>query len=678
MESYSLVAAAVRVAVLLGAALAASALLRRSPAATRRYVLALALSGALAVPVVSAFAPVFPVSAPLAAPALRALIVPERASTGAAGELPRADAVAVAGPAAAPSTATRDVRAIAGGVLLALWAVGALLGVARLVAGTRRARALRRRAKDAPAWSAAVARVEATLGVRARVRTTPEVDAPVVTGVFAPVVLVPPSADAWDEPRRHAVLLHELAHVRQRDCLVQLVAHLACALHWFDPLVWAVARRLRAESELAADDAVLAGGVLPSRYAEDLVSIAASVRGLDEAPAAAVCMARRSSLSERVEAIVAPDRRRRPLARARAALLVASAAGLVLAVACTTPACSSGQQVTHAAGGPGAAPEAARRATTIDPRLQSIADEELDRAIADAHGVSGAILLLEPATGEIRASAGRAHGSREDVGTRTAYMPGSTIKPFTLAAALEEGVVSPAERIDCENGAWTYDGKEMHDGDPHGVLTVPEMLAVSSNVGIAKVFDRIGSKRLEQWLRAFHFGAAPPIEGASAGSIPPSDCERSFRGAVLAIGAGDGETASPLQVAAGFAVFANGGVYVPPTFERRTGAPPRERVIRAETAAMITAMLEGVVTRDEGTGTRARVGGVRVAGKTGTADWERPGGQEGIYASFVGFVPADAPRWVILVGIDQVGESEGGPTVAAPVFARVASRALAL
>jgi cell division protein FtsI (penicillin-binding protein 3) len=290
--------------------------------------------------------------------------------------------------------------------------------------------------------------------------------------------------------------------------------------------------------------------------------------------------------------------------------------------------------------------------------------------------VGGAILLLEPSTGEVRADAGRWRGATEDVAVRRAYVPGSTMKPLTLAGALEEGVVSPTDRFDCQNGAWEYDGQTMKDANPHGVLTVPEMLAVSTNVGFTKVYDRIGSRRLESWLHAFHLGVAPPIDGASAGSIPTCASDKSFRGATVAIG--EGATASPLQMAAAYAVFANGGVYVPPTLSRTQGDVRRDRVLRPETAATVVAMLEGVVSSDEGTGTRARVAGVRVAGKTGTAGWELPDGREGIYASFIGFLPANAPRWVILVGIEQEGDSEGAPTVAAPVFARVASRALAL
>jgi cell division protein FtsI (penicillin-binding protein 3) len=145
---------------------------------------------------------------------------------------------------------------------------------------------------------------------------------------------------------------------------------------------------------------------------------------------------------------------------------------------------------------------------------------------------------------------------------------------------------------------------------------------------------------------------------------------------MLAIG--ESLKASPLQVAAAYGAFANGGYYVAPTLTRRTGAAPREQVLKAQTASTVTSMLEGVVSSDKATGTAARVEGQRVAGKTGTASWTTPDGSERIYASFVGFVPAQAPRFVILVGLEQPqNEQPYGGTTAAPVFSRVATRALA-
>lgn len=135
-------------------------------------------------------------------------------------------------------------------------------------------------------------------------------------------------------------------------------------------------------------------------------------------------------------------------------------------------------------------------------------------------------------------------------------------------------------------------------------------------------------------------------------------------------------TASPLQLASAYAALANGGVYVPPTRVRRTGEVPREALVRPETARAVVAMLEGAVNGERATGSLARIEGPRVAGKTGTAGWTLPDGTEGIYASFVGFVPSSAPRFVILVGLVQPREGAFGGAAAAPVFARVATRAL--
>jgi cell division protein FtsI (penicillin-binding protein 3) len=109
---------------------------------------------------------------------------------------------------------------------------------------------------------------------------------------------------------------------------------------------------------------------------------------------------------------------------------------------------------------------------------------------------------------------------------------------------------------------------------------------------------------------------------------------------------------------------------------RRHGPAPRETILKAETARAVTTILENALGSEHSTGTRARVAGVRVAGKTGTASWELPGGREGVYASFVGFAPVEAPRFVVLVGVEQPREDGGGPTVAAPAFARVTTRLL--
>jgi cell division protein FtsI (penicillin-binding protein 3) len=492
-----------------------------------------------------------------------------------------------------------------------------------------------------------------------------DLDGPATTGVLAPVVLVPRASQEWTEARRIAVLQHEIAHIRQMDCLAQILAQLACALYWPNPLVWLAARRLRLERELAADDAVIAAGTRATSYAEDLLVIA----GARPAPTGAMGMAERSQLAARVTAIVSPGRARLPLSRPRAAIVVAGAAAVLFVVACAAPAAQAPAAPPPTAPLP-AAPGAA---STIDHRLQQLADEEIDRTVAEWQPAAAAIVVLDPATGEILANAGRAHGGRADVALQRAYVSGSTFKPVLLAAALDEGVVTPADRFDCENGKRAYGARILHDAGSNGTLTVPEMLAVSSNIGFAKVFDRLGGDRLGRWLRRLHFGAAPALSGAAAGELPARIEDRSFEGAAIAIGAGR-MTATPLQLAAAYAALANDGIYQAPTLTRRSPAPG-EPLMKPSTARAVVAMLEEAVNGERATGKLARIAGVRVAGKTGTSEF-LPDGSEGVYASFVGIVPADHPRFVILVGVESPRGGQSGGKVAAPAFARVASRAL--
>lgn len=351
-------------------------------------------------------------------------------------------------------------------------------------------------------------------------------------------------------------------------------------------------------------------------------------------------------------------------------------AGLLLGVF----GCSSERSPGRAASpAPAAGGVATRSATsTIDAGLQAIADEEVARAVDAWRAEAGVVLVLEAATGAVLANAGREGGAPADVGTKRAFITGSTLKPVTLAAAFEEGVVSPSDRFDCERGSFSYQGKIMHDPGPNGVLTVPEMLATSTNVGFTKVFDRLGGARLGHWLRAFHFGAPLPLEGAAGGVLPAIPDGKSYEGAVLAIG--EAMATSPLQLAAAYATFANDGAYVAPTLTRGPAAA-REPIIKPATARTMMGLLDEAVNGELATGKLARFPGAHVVGKTGTASWALPGGAEAIYASFVGIVPAVAPspsRLVILVGLLQPhAENATGRTAAAPLFARVASRALA-
>jgi membrane carboxypeptidase/penicillin-binding protein len=442
---------------------------------------------------------------------------------------------------------------------------------------------------------------------------------------------------------------------------VKIIADLSVALHWVDPLAWLCARRLRVERELAADDAALEHGACPSSYAEDLLAVAGAL----PAPAGALSMGEPARLVARVHAVLAKGRNRAPLGAVNAVAVVAAASSVTLALACTTP---TGAAVGLPASA--SAPRAVAAAdSSIDPAIQTIADEELDRTLREWAAPAAAIVVLDASTGQVLADAGRDRGARADVARLHAYLPGSTLKVVTLAAALDAGIVSPTDAIDCEHGAFPYGDGTVHDWRSFGLLPLPQVLAVSSNIGFAKLFDRVGGDRLGRELRAFHFGEAP-------GWIPDRIDDHSMAGVLVTVG--ESVRATPLQIAAAYVAIADGGRYIEPTFSARAGAARREPVMKPETAHAVMAMLDEVVNGERGTGQLARVDGARVAGKTGTATWDLPGGGEGRYASFVGIVPEEAPRLVILVGVEQPRDDGSGGEVAAPAFARIAARALAV
>lgn len=701
----SILADALRSAVILGVALAAMPLLRRAPASARRLVLALALGAAALVPVASRAVPgwrVLPATAlpvagtPFAEPPEEAAAAPPvvRTATDPA-------------PAAAPAV-RRGGSFPWGSALMAVWALGALAVLGRLAVGVARARGIVRRAAPVsrPAIEAAIR--EAGAPARVRVRATDEVDAPAVTGVLSPVVLVPRAALGWSAERWRAVLLHELAHVRQQDCLAHMIGQVACAWSWFDPLAWVVAHRLRTERELAADERALATGTRATDYAGHLLAIAASA-GAREVPVGALGMAGRSELPARIEAIVRPGGPRPPVSAARAAVIAGAVAALLGAVACVG-AGTGGEAGTGAAAPPGAAAGTGAGAAggasttavragdgapgggalaeevaaalgapagsfelTIRPEIQAIVDEEMKRLDGEWHPVAATAIVLDPATGGVLALAGPA----------TAAAPratGSTMKPLVVAGALEDRVIAPGDRFSCDDGRRKYPREDLvlRDASPHGELDVAQILEVSSNIGASRIFDKLGGAGLGKWLKRFHLGEASGLElRAPAPAAVAAFEDGSFAGAVQAVGHGRA-VASPAHMAAAFAAFANQGVYNSPTLVRRAGGPARagERLLRPETASAVTAMLERVVTGDQGTGKAARVEGVRVAGKTGTAEEEVEGGKARYYASFIGFAPAEAPRFVVLVGAAVASEDATGGRVAAPVFARIVARAL--
>src|SRR5262245_61748078 len=214
-------------------------------------------------------------------------------------------------------------------IALLIWAAGTMLVLARLLLGTLRMRRITRNAErriDYP-WSMLTNRLRGQLDIRDHVAiyVSAEVAMPMTWGVLVPVIVLPPESSAWSGEWRRVALLHELAHIKRRDCLTQMLAHLACALYWFNPLVWVAARQLRIERELACDDCVLEVGAWASDYAKYLVEIAQTFEAVEPVSPVTVGMAC-SQLENRVRAILDPQLNRRHLSRRRKAMLAAAMA----------------------------------------------------------------------------------------------------------------------------------------------------------------------------------------------------------------------------------------------------------------------------------------------------------------------------------------------------------------
>jgi len=336
---------------------------------------------------------------------------------------------------------------------------------------------------------------------------------------------------------------------------------------------------------------------------------------------------------------------------------------------------------------------------SIDVVLQHIVERELDRAVRKHRPKSASAVLLDPASGEVLALANRPtvdanrFGNAPTAAQRNRavtdrFEPGSTFKTVTMAAAFEQGRVRTDQRIFCERGAYDIGGRTIRDISPQGSLTPGQILIKSSNIGMTKIIETLTPDELHGSITRFGFGNSTGIElpGESGGFLRPVDKWSGYSPASLSFGQEISVTA--VQLASAIAAIANGGVLVPPRIVlgtrdpegklHRTASPPARRVIRADTARIVTRMMEDVVKlgRDH----PASVTGYRVAGKTGTAQKfiEGVGYSDSEYVpSFGGFAPVSDPRLVLLVVIDTPrGKEYLGSKVAAPVFGRIMTEAL--
>jgi cell division protein FtsI (penicillin-binding protein 3) len=336
---------------------------------------------------------------------------------------------------------------------------------------------------------------------------------------------------------------------------------------------------------------------------------------------------------------------------------------------------------------------------TIDATLQSLAEAELARQIDEMDADGGSVVMLDPRSGEILAMANAptfdpnrysAFGpdKRRNRAVTDTFEPGSTMKPFVVAAALDTGVIRESDRFDCENGFMRIGGWPIRDHHPYKILNVSEIIQVSSNICSAKIGAKLGADKLYDYLKSFGFARPTGVEtpGEVIGRLsPPSE----WKQVKLAnISFGQGVTVTAVQLAAAMGTLANNGVRMLPYVVRRVTdldgdvlryrLPETEgRVIAPEVARKVSDMME-LVIGPGGTAERAAIAGVRVAGKTGTAQKVENGrySTDHWLSSFAGFLPADDPRLVIVVVIDEPREHHYGGVVAAPVFQRIAEASL--
>ena len=325
----------------------------------------------------------------------------------------------------------------------------------------------------------------------------------------------------------------------------------------------------------------------------------------------------------------------------------------------------------------------------LDARIQNLAFSQLRAAVERHRARAGSIVVLDANTGEVLALANfptfnpnnRSRLSGAQLRNRTVtdtFEPGSTLKPFTIAVALEAGSIRPDSLIQTAPGILHIGTATIRDAHAERALTVAQVIQKSSNVGAAKIALGLPAESMWEMFQALGFGNAPQLgfPGEAAGKLRFHQSWRPIEQATLSYG--HGISVSLVQLARAYSVFAREGELVPLSLLRVDAPPSGQRVMAPGTARAVRAMLELAVNRS-GTAPRAQIMGYRVAGKTGTAHKQ----ENGVYAadkyvsSFIGLAPASIPRLVIAVMLDE--PSSGGyygGTVAAPVFAQVMAGAL--
>ena len=328
-------------------------------------------------------------------------------------------------------------------------------------------------------------------------------------------------------------------------------------------------------------------------------------------------------------------------------------------------------------------------ALSIDRKLQHLVFRELKAAVESNKAKAGGAVVLDARTGEVLALANwpafdpnqREVVPKDRARNRTltdVFEPGSTLKPFTVAAALEAGLVRPDSVLQTAPGSMTINGATIHDAHAYGALTVEQVIQKSSNVGAAKMALMLPPETMWQMLSRSGFGTPPRtgFPGEVGGRLRPWKTWRPIEQATMAYG--HGLSVNLVQLARAYTIFATDGELKPASLLKTGGEVAGQPVISAASARAVRKMLEAAVSPG-GTAPKAQVAGYRVAGKTGTAHKLAGKGYapHNYVSSFVGFAPASSPRLIVAVMIDDpAGGQHYGGTVAAPVFSRITDAAL--
>lgn len=327
---------------------------------------------------------------------------------------------------------------------------------------------------------------------------------------------------------------------------------------------------------------------------------------------------------------------------------------------------------------------------SIDRRVQFAAYQALRTAVQTSGAKAGSAIVLDAHSGEILAMTNwpafdpNRRSAREGSQIRNravtdVFEPGSVLKPLTIALALQRRIVTPGSIVPTDGGRLRLDGAVIHDDANFGTLTVSQVIQKSSNVGTSKIALQLSPHAMWKNFRSLRLGRAPTsgLPGAASGHVRGYRHWRRIEQATMSYGYG--LSASLLQLAQAYTVFANDGVFVPATIRANRGAATAgRRIYRPDVARKVLAMLQTVVSKD-GTAPQAAVPGYTVAGKTGTAySWTAKGYDRSQYrASFIGLVPASMPRVVVAVSIDRPTRgSHFGGAVSGPAFADIAGRTM--